>query len=298
MPARREEDPLETSQDKARILIEALPYIRAFSGKTFVIKYGGSTREKNGDDSLQNIDQSFADDLVLLVHIGIRPVVIHGGGPEITRMMDRMGISSRFVDGLRVTDREGMEVVEMVLSGKINRELVTLVQKRGGRAVGLAGRDGNLLMGERKNADLGFVGRVLSVNTEVLDLLDRHRYVTIVAPVGVDTDGNPLNINADEAASEIAGALKAEKLIMMTDTPGVLGTDKRLIPSLTPSRVRDLLSDKTIHGGMVPKIGGCLKALEMGVRKAHIIDGRIPHALLLEIFTPEGVGTEIRHAED
>ncbi|WP_053764996.1 acetylglutamate kinase [Leptospirillum ferriphilum] len=288
---------LEDSQTKARILIEALPYIRAFSGKTFVIKYGGSTRGKDGEDSDRTLDQSFADDLVLLVHIGIRPVVVHGGGPDITRMMDRMGLPSRFVDGLRVTDREGMEVVEMVLSGKINRELVTLVQKRGGRAVGLAGRDGNLLVGERKNPDLGFVGRVRSVNTEVLDLLDRHRYVTIVAPVGVDDDGNPLNINADEAASEIAGALKAEKLIMMTDTPGVLGGDKRLIPSLTPSRVRELLSDGTIHGGMVPKISGCLKALDMGVRKAHIIDGRIPHALLLEIFTPEGVGTEIRREQ-
>ncbi|MCL4460673.1 MAG: acetylglutamate kinase [Nitrospirae bacterium] len=297
-PKTREENALETSQAKARILIEALPYIRAFSGKTFVIKYGGSTRGKNGDDPTENLDTSFADDLVLLVHIGIRPVVVHGGGPEITRMMDRMGLSSRFVDGLRVTDREGMEVVEMVLSGKINRELVTLVQKQGGRAVGLAGRDGNLLVGERKNADLGFVGQVRSVNTEVLDLLDRHRYVTIVAPVGVDPDGNPLNINADEAASEIAGALKAEKLIMMTDTPGVLGADRSLIPSVTPSHVRDLLSDGTIHGGMVPKITGCLKALEMGVRKAHIIDGRIPHALLLEIFTPEGVGTEIRHEKD
>lgn len=285
---------MEDSQTKARILIEALPYIRAFSGKTFVIKYGGSTRGKNPGDAGDGGDVSFADDLVLLVHIGIRPVVIHGGGPEITRMMDRMGISSRFVDGLRVTDREGMEVVEMVLSGKINRELVTLVQKRGGRAVGLAGRDGNLLVGEQKNPDLGCVGKVRSVNTEVLDLLDRHRYVTIVAPVGVDDEGNPLNINADEAASEIAGALKAEKLIMMTDTPGVMGKDKKLLQSLSPSGVRDLLDDGTIHGGMVPKIAGCLKALDSGVQKVHIIDGRIPHALLLEIFTPEGVGTEIR----
>lgn len=285
---------MEDSQTKARILIEALPYIRAFSGKTFVIKYGGSTREKKPGDATEGGDVSFADDLVLLVHIGIRPVVIHGGGPEITRMMDRMGIPSRFVDGLRVTDREGMEVVEMVLSGKINRELVTLVQKRGGRAVGLAGRDGNLLVGEQKSPDLGCVGKVRSVNTEVLDLLDRHRYVTIVAPVGVDDAGNPLNINADEAASEIAGALKAEKLIMMTDTPGVMGKDKKLLQSLSPSRVRDLLDDGTIHGGMVPKIAGCLKALDSGVQKAHIIDGRIPHALLLEIFTPEGVGTEIR----
>lgn len=285
---------MEDSQTKARILIEALPYIRAFSGKTFVIKYGGSTRGKNPGDSGDGGDVSFADDLVLLVHIGIRPVVIHGGGPEITRMMDRMGISSRFVDGLRVTDREGMEVVEMVLSGKINRELVTLVQKRGGRAVGLAGRDGNLLVGEQKSPDLGCVGKVRSVNTEVLDLLDRHRYVTIVAPVGVDDAGNPLNINADEAASEIAGALKAEKLIMMTDTPGVMGKDKKLLQSLSPSGVRDLLDDGTIHGGMVPKIAGCLKALDSGVQKVHIIDGRIPHALLLEIFTPEGVGTEIR----
>ncbi len=289
---------MENSQSKARILIEALPYIRAFSGKTFVIKYGGSTRKgEDGQSSPRPEDISFADDLVLLVHIGIRPVVIHGGGPEITRMMNRLGLESRFVDGLRVTDRPTMEVVEMVLSGKINRELVTLVQKRGGRAVGLAGRDGNLLLGERKRMDLGFVGQIRSVNTEVLDLLDRHRYVTIVAPVGVDEEGDPLNINADDAAAEIAGALKAEKLIMMTDTPGVLDADQKLIASLTPSKVREMLENGTIHGGMVPKIQGCLRALESGVRKVHVIDGRIPHSLLLEIFTPEGVGTEILSGE-
>ncbi|MHB1285282.1 MAG: acetylglutamate kinase [Leptospirales bacterium] len=290
---------MENSQAKARILIEALPYIRAFSGKTFVIKYGGSTRKGEDEQPTPRPeDISFADDLVLLVHIGIRPVVIHGGGPEITRMMNRLGLESRFVDGLRVTDRPTMEVVEMVLSGKINRELVTLVQKRGGRAVGLAGRDGNLLLGERKRKELGFVGQIRSVNTEVLDLLDRHRYVTIVAPVGVDEEGDPLNINADDAAAEIAGALKAEKLIMMTDTPGVLDADQKLIASLTPSKVREMLENGTIHGGMVPKIQGCLRALESGVRKVHVIDGRIPHSLLLEIFTPEGVGTEILSGEN
>lgn len=283
---------MENSQAKARILIEALPYIRAFSGKTFVIKYGGSTRSEESEGPRPE-DLSFADDLVLMVHIGIRPVVVHGGGPEITRLMSRLGLESRFVDGLRVTDRATMEVVEMVLSGKINRELVTLVQTRGGRAVGLAGRDGNLLVGERQNAALGHVGRIRSVNTEVLDLLDRHRYVTIVAPVGVDADGNPLNINADEAAAEIAGALKAEKLIMMTDTPGVLDRNKTLVPTLTRPKVLDMIESGEIHGGMVPKIKGCIRALESGVSKVHVIDGRIPHALLLEIFTPEGVGTEI-----
>ncbi len=283
---------MENSQSKARILIEALPYIRTFSGKTFVIKYGGSTRSEVSDGPRPE-DLSFADDLVLLVHIGIRPVVVHGGGPEITRLMKRLGMESRFVDGLRVTDRPTMEIVEMVLSGKINRELVTLVQRRGGRAVGLAGRDGDLLVGERQSDALGLVGRIRSVNTEILDLLDRHRYVTIVAPVGVDADGNPLNINADEAAAEIAGALKAEKLIMMTDTPGVLDHDKKLVPSLTRPKVRDMIETGEIHGGMVPKIKGCLRALEAGVPKVHVIDGRIPHALLLEIFTPEGVGTEI-----
>ncbi len=288
---------MEDSQTKARILIEALPYIRAFSGKTFVIKYGGSTRKGEEQTSPRPEDISFADDLVLLVHIGIRPVVIHGGGPEITRMMNRLGLESRFVDGLRVTDRPTMEVVEMVLSGKINRELVTLVQKRGGRAVGLAGRDGNLLLGERKRKDLGFVGQIRSVNTEVLDLLDRHRYVTIVAPIGVDEEGDPLNINADDAAAEIAGALKAEKLIMMTDTPGVLDAEQKLIATLTPPKVREMLENGAIHGGMVPKIQGCLRALEAGVRKVHVVDGRIPHSLLLEIFTPEGVGTEILGGE-
>ncbi|MHB1605367.1 MAG: acetylglutamate kinase [Leptospirales bacterium] len=288
---------MENSQTKARILIEALPYIRKFSGKTFVIKYGGSTRNGEESSSPRPEDLSFADDLVLLVHIGIRPIVIHGGGPEITRMMDRLGLESRFVDGLRVTDRPAMEVVEMVLCGKINRELVTLVQKQGGRAVGLAGRDGNLLLGERKRKDLGYVGQIRSVNTELLDLLDRHRYVTIVAPVGVDEEGNPLNINADDAAAEIAGALKAEKLIMMTDTPGVLDARQHLVATLTPGKVRQMIDEGVIHGGMLPKIQGCLRALAAGVRKVHVIDGRIPHALLLEIFTPEGVGTEILDGE-
>lgn len=289
---------MENSQAKARILIEALPYIRTFSGKTFVIKYGGSTRREGDSSSPRPEDLSFADDLVLLVHIGIRPIVIHGGGPEITRMMDRLGLESRFVDGLRVTDRPAMEVVEMVLSGKVNRELVTLVQMRGGRAVGLAGRDGNLLLGERKRKDLGYVGQIRTVNTELLDLLDRHRYVTIVAPVGVDEEGDPLNINADDAAAEIAGALKAEKLIMMTDTPGVLDARRNLIATLTPGKVREMMAEGVIHGGMLPKIRGCLRALESGVRKVHVIDGRIPHALLLEIFTPEGVGTEILGEEN
>ena len=279
---------LEVNQEKARVLIEALPYIRTFSGKTFVIKYGGSTRAGGVSDS------SFADDLVLLSHIGIRPVVVHGGGPEISGWLSKLGISSVFSDGRRITDDETMEVVEMVLSGKVNRDLVTLVQKRGGRAVGIAGRDAGLLIGERiSEGELGAVGRVISVNTEILDLLDRHRYTTIVAPVGVDRDGQPLNINADEVASELAGALKAEKLIMMTDTPGVLDSGKNLLTSLSPEQVKKLMIDKTIHGGMVPKMQGCLKAIEAGVGKVHVIDGRVPHALLLEIFTPEGVGTEI-----
>ncbi len=279
---------MEASQEKARVLIEALPYIRTFAGKTFVIKYGGSTRANGGTDL------SFADDLVLLSHIGIRPVVVHGGGPEISGMLGRLGIPSLFSDGRRITSDETMEVVEMVLSGKVNRDLVTLVQKRGGRAVGIAGRDAGLLIGERiGDGALGSVGRVVSVNTEILDLLDRHRFTTIVAPVGVDREGSPLNINADEVASEVAGALKAEKLIMMTDTPGVLDAEKNLLTSLSPGKVRELMKDRTIHGGMVPKMEGCLKAIEAGVGKVHVIDGRVPHALLLEIFTPEGVGTEI-----
>jgi acetylglutamate kinase len=282
-------------REKAQVLIDALPYIRTFHGKTFVIKFGGGALDGGGEESL-----SFAEDLVLLQHIGIRPVVVHGGGPQISDLMKRLGLNSEFVDGIRVTGKEAMEVVEMVLTGRINREIVTMVHRHGGRAVGLSGRDAGFLVGEKKvlsGRDLGQVGQIVSVNSEILDLLDRHRYIPIVAPVGVTGDGIALNINADEAAAVIAGSLKAEKLIMMTNTGGVLDDKGQLLPSLDREAILSLIERRIISGGMVPKMEGCLRALSEGVGKVHVIDGRIPHALLLEIFTPEGVGTEIVRGE-
>jgi acetylglutamate kinase len=282
---------MDRVREKAEVLIDALPYIRTFHGKTFVIKFGGGALDGGGLESL-----SFAEDLVLLQHIGIRPVVVHGGGPQISELMNRLGMNPEFIDGIRVTGKEAMEVVEMVLTGRINREIVTMVHRHGGRAVGLSGRDAGFLVGEKKNLsghDLGHVGRILSVNSEILELLDRHRYIPIVAPVGVTSEGAPLNINADEAAAVIAGSIKAEKLIMMTNTPGVLDDKGQLLPSLDREAILSLIERKIISGGMVPKMEGCLQALSEGVGKVHVIDGRIPHALLLEIFTPEGVGTEI-----
>ena len=282
-------------REKAQVLIDALPYIRSFHGKTFVIKFGGGALDGGGEESL-----SFAEYLVLLQHIGIRPVVVHGGGPQISDLMKRLGLNSEFVDGIRVTGKEAMEVVEMVLTGRINREIVTMVHRHGGRAVGLSGRDAGFLVGEKKvlsGRDLGQVGQIVSVNSEILDLLDRHRYIPIVAPVGVTGDGIALNINADEAAAVIAGSLKAEKLIMMTNTGGVLDDKGQLLPSLDREAILSLIERRIISGGMVPKMEGCLRALSEGVGKVHVIDGRIPHALLLEIFTPEGVGTEIVRGE-
>lgn len=287
---------MESILEKAQVLIDALPYIRTFHGKTFVIKFGGGALDGGGEESL-----SFAQDLVLLQHIGIRPVVVHGGGPQISQLMGRLGMAPEFVNGIRVTGADAMEVVEMVLTGRINREIVTMVHRHGGRAVGLSGRDGGFLSGRRKiheGRDLGHVGEILSVNPEILDLLDRHRYIPIVAPVGVTEEGEPLNINADEAAAVIAGALKAEKLIMMTNTRGVLDEKGELLGSLDREEILSLIERGVVAGGMVPKMQGCLRALSEGVGKVHVIDGRIAHALLLEIFTPEGVGTEIVRGRD
>ena len=282
---------MESIHEKAQVLIDALPYIRTFHGKTFVIKFGGGALDGGGEESL-----SFAQDLVLLQHIGIRPVVVHGGGPQISSLMGRLGMAFEFVNGIRVTGSDAMEVVEMVLTGRINREIVTMVHRHGGRAVGISGRDAGFLVGARKiheGRDLGHVGEIVSVNPEILDLLDRHRYIPIVAPVGVTPTGEALNINADEAAAVIAGALKAEKLIMMTNTRGVLDESGELMGSLDREEILSLIGRGVIAGGMVPKMQGCLRALAEGVGKVHVIDGRIAHALLLEIFTPEGVGTEI-----
>lgn len=280
--------------DKAAVLVEALPYMRRFLGKTIVIKYGGHAMK---DAALR---ASFAVDVVLLKHIGVRPVIVHGGGPQIAETLARIGKESTFVDGLRVTDDETMEVVEMVLGGRVNREIVELVQRGGGRAVGLTGNDGAMLRTRQKlidGEDLGRVGAVTAVDPEVIRSVADAGFIPIVAPIGVDDEGTTYNVNADEAAGAIAGALQAEKLMLLTDVDGVRGADGALIPQLDVEQVRALIDEGTIKDGMIPKVECCLEALSQGVRRAHIVDGRVQHAILLEIFTDEGgAGTLLARA--
>ncbi|MCK5681412.1 acetylglutamate kinase [bacterium] len=291
---------MEKILQKAEILSESLPYIRKFYGKTLVIKYGGHAMV---DEDLQ---ESFAKDIVLLKFIGINPVIVHGGGPQIGKVLERMGIKSSFVQGMRVTDQDTMDVVEMVLVGKVNKTIVNLINQHGGVAVGLSGKDGRLLQAEKllmydtpkvdqppEIIDVGKVGRVAQVNPEILNRLDEAGFIPVIAPVGVDDAGETYNINADLVAGAMASALKAEKLVLLTDVPGVSNLAGELLSSINRREVEALIADGTIKGGMLPKIACCLDALEAGVSKTHIVDGRTPHCLLLEIFTPEGVGTEI-----
>jgi acetylglutamate kinase len=282
------------SIQKAQILVEAFPYIRQWYGSTVVVKYGGSTR--SGAEELKTTLQ----DIVLMKFVGMRPVVVHGGGKDITRLTEKMGIRSKFVDGLRVTDLPTMKIVEMVLGGKINKELVSVIQQLGGSAVGLSGKDGAMLeasrIKSRSGKDIGFVGKVAKVNTAVLETLDREQFIPVIAPLGLGKDGHTYNVNADEAAGAIAGALKAEKLVFLTDVPGICqkkDDPKTLFSTVKVKEVPKLLKKGVISGGMIPKIQACLHALKSGVHKTHIIDGTLSHALLLEIFTPKGVGTEI-----
>jgi len=273
--------------DKAKVLIEALPYMRRFLDKTLVIKYGGSALS-------QAQRATFALDAVLLKYLGLRPVIVHGGGPQIGATLERLGKRSTFVDGLRVTDDETMDVVEMVLCGQVNRQIVGLVQDAGGRAVGLTGADGNMLRVTRRlegDRDLGRVGRVVGVDAEAITAVAAAGFVPVIAPIGVDASGVTHNVNADEAAGAIAAALRAEKLILLTDVEGVKDAAGRLVPSLGAEEARKHIAEGTIAGGMIPKIECCIEALQGGVASAHIIDGRIEHALLLEIFTDGGVGT-------
>jgi len=292
---------MEKYLEKAAILSESLPFIRKFYGKTMVIKYGGHAMV---DEKLQ---ESFARDVTLLKFIGINPVIVHGGGPQIARVLERMGIESSFVQGMRVTDQDTMDVVEMVLVGKVNKNIVNLINLHGGNAVGLSGKDGRLLEAEKllmydtpkadrppEIIDVGKVGRVAAVNPTILQRLDEGGFIPVIAPVGVDTAGETYNINADLVAGAMAAALKAEKLVLLTDVPGVSDAAGNLMSSLDRAEVDKLVREDIIRGGMLPKINCCLDALEAGVAKAHIIDGRLPHCLLLEIFTSEGVGTEIR----
>jgi acetylglutamate kinase len=285
---------------KANVLIEALPYIKSFFGKTFVIKYGGAAQ------SVASLSEAFAEDVVLLNYIGIRPVVVHGGGPKISATMERMGKVPNFVHGHRVTDEETMDIVEMVLGGLINKQIVALINSKGGKAIGLSGKDGGLIKAKKKKlkltpgsdlneqlVDLGLVGEVVSVRPGVLDTLDKGGFIPVIAPVGLGEGGMTLNINGDDITSAVASALKAEKLIYLTDVDGVQDKKGGSIPTLTVSKAKKLISSKVISGGMIPKVQAGISAAEGGVQKTHIIDGRVPHCLLLEIFTREGIGTEI-----
>ncbi len=285
---------------RARILIEALPYIRQFANKTIVIKYGGHAMAE------QSLKEKFVLDIILMKYVGINPVIVHGGGPQINQIMERMGIRSTFVEGQRVTDDETMSVVEMVLVGTVNKEIVGLINGYEGRAVGLSGRDGDLIQADPMKIykytgderppeiiDIGRVGKVSSINAGVLKALEDAGFIPVIAPVGVGPEGQAYNINADLVAGAIAGELKAEKLILLTDVPGVMSSKNELIPSMTADEARKAMEDGTATGGMIPKLKSCLKALGSGVDKAHIIDGRKEHAILLELLTDTGVGTEI-----
>ena len=275
---------------KVETLLEALPYIRQFYGKTIVIKYGGHAMVE------ERLKQSFAKDIILMKYVGLNPVIVHGGGPQIGELLKKLGKESRFVKGIRVTDDETMDVVEMVLVGKVNKEIVGLINHYGGKAVGLSGKDGGLIKAKKlknRGEDMGMVGEVKSVNPKVIETLDRDKFIPVIAPVGVGDDGKTYNINADTVAGKIAAALKAEKLILLTDVQGVLDKNKKLISALSVAEVKKLIKNETATGGMIPKLECCLDAIKGGVSKAHIIDGRIAHAVLLEVFTDAGVGTEI-----
>ncbi len=286
--------------EKAEILMEALPYIRNFYGKTIVIKYGGHAM---ADEALK---ASFAKDVVLMKYIGLNPVIVHGGGPQISRTMEKMGLTPKFVSGYRVTDSETMDIVEMVLGGAINKEIVSLINASGGRAAGLTGKDGGLIKARKKFLkgtspetgapeiiDAGHLGEVERVDSAILSALEKGGFIPVIAPVGVGAKGETYNINADLVAGAVAAALSASKLILLTDIEGILDAEGRLISALTKAQVEKLIKKKVISGGMLPKVAACFDALGGKVGKVHVVDGRVPHALLLEIFTDKGIGTEI-----
>jgi acetylglutamate kinase len=286
--------------EKAEILMEALPYIKNFYGKTIVIKYGGHAMSDEG------LKKSFARDVVLMKYIGINPVIVHGGGPQISGTMEKMGLKPKFVAGYRVTDSETMDIVEMVLGGAINKEIVNLINSNGGRAAGLTGKDGGLIKAKKKFIkgtsaetgapeiiDAGHLGEVEAVDSSILEALDKGGFIPVIAPIGVGAKGETYNINADLVAGAVAAALSAAKLVLLTDVEGILDADGKLISTLTKKKVTELIKKKVISGGMLPKVAACFDALGGKVGKVHVVDGRVPHALLLEIFTDKGIGTEI-----
>lgn len=287
---------------RAKVLIEALPYIRRFSNATIVVKYGGSAMV---DEKLK---KDFALDIILLKTVGLNPIVVHGGGPQIGEFLKRLSIESEFVDGMRITDKQTMDVVEMVLMGKINKEIVTLININGGRSIGLSGKDGQLITAKKikyfrnrgddqppESIDMGMVGEITSVNNSILMTLMESQFIPVIAPIGAGEKGETYNINADLVAGRIAASLKARKLVLLTDTVGVLDREGKLMSTLRMKEIQPLMDDETIKGGMIPKINCCIEAMDGGVKKAHILDGRKEHAMLLEIFTDVGSGTEIVH---
>ena len=291
---------LAHAKEIAKVLSEALPYIQKFSGRTIVVKYGGNAMT---DDTLK---ASFARDIVLMQVVGMRPIVVHGGGPQIGELLERLNIESKFIDGMRVTNEETMDVVEMVLGGQVNKEIVNLLNLAGGHAMGITGKDGRFIRArqlkiERKSPeleapeiiDIGHVGQVESIDTRVLTMLTENKVIPVVAPIGAGPDGESYNINADLVAGKLAEVLKAEKLILLTNTAGVLDKDGRVVTGIVTEEAKALIDDGTISGGMLPKVGCALSAVNTGVNSAHIIDGRVPHSVLLEIFTDQGVGTQI-----
>ncbi|EIC19893.1 acetylglutamate kinase [Thiorhodovibrio frisius] len=293
--------PAERAQNIAHVLIEALPYIRRFSGKTIVIKYGGNAMVE------QRLKEGFARDLVLMKLVGINPVVVHGGGPQIGDLLKRLGKATEFVQGMRVTDSETMDVVEMVLGGLVNKEIVTLINRHGGAAVGLTGKDGDFIrarklllkrdapeLNEPEIIDIGHVGEVESIDAAVVDMLVGGDFIPVIAPIGVGADGFSYNINADLVAGKVAEVLHAEKLILLTNTAGLLDNKGQLIKDIDAAKVDELIKDGTIQGGMLPKVRCALEAVQMGVGAAHILDGRIEHAVMLDLFTDEGIGSLIR----
>ncbi|HOM01851.1 MAG TPA: acetylglutamate kinase [Acetivibrio sp.] len=290
------ETSMETVIKKAEILIEALPYIQKLYGKTVVIKYGGNAMIN------EELKTSVMEDITLLKYIGMNPVVVHGGGPDINKALDKFNIKSQFVNGLRLTDKATMDIAQMVLVGKTNKEIVSLLNQMGGKAIGVCGIDGNIIECEQykttvngQETDLGYVGKITNINSRLIELLAKDEYIPVIAPIGIGKDGESYNINADTVAGEVAAALKAEKLMLLTDVPGVKKNkdSDEIVPALTSAEALDLIEKKIIDGGMIPKVLGCIDALEKGVGRTHIIDGRIPHCLLLEIFTNKGIGTMI-----
>ena len=282
---------MEKAIKRAQILIEALPYIREFFGKTIVVKFGGQAMDE------ENTVQRITEDIVLMRYVGIKPIVVHGGGKAISQMMQRLGIKPQFLEGNRITDEPTMEIVEMVLAGKINKEIVGLINQYGGKAVGVEGKDGKLILAKRlPEKKLGLVGEVERVNPELLEVLEKEGFIPVIAPVGVDRGGKNLNINADIVAAEVAGSLRAEKLIFLTDVEGILEDPSRpdsLISTITLHDINLMLQEGKIQRGMIAKVKACQRALEKGVRKVHIISGKIPRSLLLEVFTDKGIGTQI-----